>query len=337
MISRLVSLTAVVLVAAGCSGTSGDDGGMMGTDSGAPFDAGPQPIKYTKYTRRSAGWPSGARIVGAAVVNGVLYAAHSQGLSALKSTETDWTTETSPLTGDLKPTSLQRVDQALVLTAAGATGGGIFTRELDAAWVQVMGPPMKPMWGLTKKGTEWLLVATGALYAAPDLPGPWARRSALNTPVFAAAPTHFMAAAGQQKLFASSLGAADGGLFESSDLGATWSSSTVRGRVDALGGTGPVVLVATTGADGGQQRSDNYGNTFRPATMPVTGTLDFYVTDGTTFWVGGSDGLAKSSDQGVSFTPEANGLPSGEIFGLWLAGSYVIADTADGPYVNQLQ
>ena len=86
----------------------------------------------------------------------------------------------------------------------------------------------------------------------------------------------------------------------------------------------------------GQQRSDNYGNTFRPATNPIGDGVLFYATDGTSFWAGGNGGLKRSADQGVTFVDEPDGLPSGTaITSLSIAGSYLLADTTDGPWLNQ--
>lgn len=130
-IRRVVAVAALALT--GCSEMMGEPDG--GRDGGRlEFDAGPPPIVYTQFTRRSAGWPANAKVVGAAVVSGVLYAASSEGVVKLPATDTTWTTELTPLMGDVKPTSFQRNDQQLVMTAAGASAGGLFVKELDGAW-----------------------------------------------------------------------------------------------------------------------------------------------------------------------------------------------------------
>jgi hypothetical protein len=62
----------------------------------------------------------------------------------------------------------------------------------------------------------------------------------------------------------------------------------------------------------------------------------FYAHDGASFWAGGNGGLKRSSDQGATFTDEPDGLPSSTaIVSLTFAGSYVLADTPDGPWLNQ--
>ena len=176
---------ALGLLLTACEGTAGDPDGGPRADAG-PLDAGPQPIKYDRYTRRTDGWPTGARVLGAASLDNVLYVASDQGLLSLAAAETRWVAVTTPMMGDVKPTSLTRVDQSLVMTAAGATGGGLYVKPLDGAWAQVTAAPMTPSWLLVKKSTSWLLATTGGLFAAPALSGPWARRSTLGTPLFMA-------------------------------------------------------------------------------------------------------------------------------------------------------
>ncbi|MDP1827308.1 MAG: hypothetical protein Q8L48_28800 [Archangium sp.] len=316
---------------AGCEGTAGEpDGGTGGFDAG-PFDAGPQPIKYEQYLKRTDGWPAGARVRGAAVLDNVLYVASDQGLLSLDATQTRWATVTTPLTGDVKPTSLDRIDQSLVMTAAGAAGGGLYVKVLDGAWTQVTTAPSTPSWTLVKKSTDFLLATTGGLFASQTLSGPYVRRSVVNTAVFAAPLTQLVAAPAQQKLFAWGV---SGGLFESIDSGRNWTASTLRGPVEALAAMGAFVVVST-GMDG-QQRSDNYGNTFRPAANPIAGGVLLYVSDGTKFWAGGNGGLKSSADDGVTFTDDSDGLPTGTaVRALFFAGSYAIVDTPEGPFINQ--
>lgn len=333
MILKALFCCALALLWSACSGTAGEpDAGMMVTVDAGPIDAGPQPIHYDRYTQRTEGWPTGARVRGAAVLDNVLFVASDQGLLSLAATETRWATVTTPLMGDVKPTSLQRVDQSLVMTAAGAAGGGLYVKPFDGAWAQVATAPSTPAWLLVKKSTDWLLATTGGLYAATSLSGPWTRRSATGTPLFTAAVTRFAAAPAQQKLFAAGN---TGGLFESADLGVTWVASAPQGTVDALAATGAFVLVATS--TDGQQRSDNYGNTFRAAASPIASGVLVYVAQGTRFWAGGNGGLASSDDDGVTFTASSDGLPAGTaVRALFFAGSYAIVDSPDGPFIDQV-
>lgn len=321
----------VGLLLAGCEGVAGEPDGGATTQDAGPFDAGPQPIKYTRYTLRSEGWPANARVRGAAVLDNVLFVATDQGLLSLRATDTRWLPVTTPLMGDVKPTSLDRFDQSLVMTAAGAAGGGLYVKTLDADWAQVTTAPSTASWTIVKKSSEWLLVTTGGLYKATALAGPWARRSALNTPLFAMPVTRFVAAPAQQKLFGAG---STGGLFESSDVGATWTASALRGTVEAIAAQGAFVLVSTS--MDGQQRSDNYGNTFRPATTPISSGVLTYVADGPRFWAAGNGGLLSSEDDGVTFTANSGGLPAGTaVLGLFFAGSYALAETTAGPYLTQ--
>lgn len=322
----------VALGLSACSGMPSDlDGGVdAGFDAGV--DAGPPAIKYTRFTRRSDGFPANARVKGAAAIDNVLYVATDLGLVALPNTNTKWDPVTSPLMGDEKPTSFQRIDQSLVMTSAGASTGGLWVKPYDGAWAKVMNAPPNPAWGLYKKSNEWLLVTTGGLYAATALNGPWARRSPMNSTLFATPVTRFAAAPAQQKMFAANEG---GALFESADLGASWTASAPRGPVEALAAGGAVVLVAT-GMDG-QQRSDNYGNTFRAATMPLASGVLTYVAQGSQFWAGSNGGLFTSTDLGVTFTEDSDGLaPGTSVRGLFFAQGYVVADTPDGVFINQI-
>jgi hypothetical protein len=329
---RLLCVVALGVLA-GCEGTAVDmdAGNMMRADAGL-FDAGQPAIVYDRFTLRSTGWPTGARVLGAGVLDNALFVASDQGVLVLPSTETRWSPVTTPLMGDVKPTSLQRVDQNLVMTAAGASSGGVYVRTFDTDWTAVTSPP-NPTWTLVKKSNEYLLSTTGGLYASAAVSGPWVRRSPVNTPLFTSRIARFVAAPAQQKIFATGVA---GPLFESADLGITWTASTPRGAVEALAASGAVVVVST--AMDGQLRSDNYGNTFRDAGTPIADGVLVYAVEGTTFWAGGNGGLKTSTDNGLTFNDANDGLTSGTAArAIFFAGNYVIVDTADGPYVNQVE
>lgn len=321
-------------VFAGCEGKAEDPdaGNPMRPDSGL-FDAGPPVIVYSQYTLRTNGWPSGARVVGAGVLDNALFVATDQGVVALPVTQTSWIPVTTPLMGDVKPTSLQRIDQNLVMTAAGASSGGVYLRGFDSTdWTSVASPP-NPTWALVKKSNEYLLATTGGLYRADSLNGQWTRRSLMNTALFTQPIGRFVAAPSQQKIFATNV---TGPLFESTDVGINWVASVPRGDVEALAANGAVVLVSTV--MDGQVRSDNYGNTFRDAGTPIADGVSVYAVEGADFWAGGAGGIKRSIDNGQTFTDENDGFPSGTaVRGLFFAGNYVIADTAAGPYINQLE
>lgn len=333
---QLFVIVAVGWVVQGCTGLVGETGADGGAepDAGAA-DAGPPPIRYTQLTQRADGWPASARLRGAAVLDNVLFVATDQGVLSLPAAETRWAPVTTPLTGDLRPTSLQRVDQSLVMTAAGASTGGLFIKPFDGDWAKVTGAPSTPGWALVKKSSQWLLATTGGLFAAATLDGPWTQRSATATPLFTRPVTRLVAAAAQQKLFATGE-QAQGGLFESIDVGQTWVASSPMGQVEALAASGAFVLVST--ATDGQLRSDNYGNTFRAARAPLTGGVLTYVAQGARFWAGGNGGLFRSDDDGVTFTDASQGLTQGTaVRGIFFAGSYLVVDTPDGPWLSQVE
>ncbi len=332
---RLLFTCLVALgVLSGCEGKAEDPdaGNPMRPDSGL-FDAGPPVIVYSQFTLRSNGWPSGARVVGAGVLDNALFVATDQGVVALPVTQTSWIPVTTPLMGDVKPTSLQKIDQNLVMTAAGASSGGIYLRGFDSSdWTSVSSPP-NPTWTIVKKSNEYLLATTGGLYRADSLNGPWTRRSLMNTALFTQPIGRFVAAPSQQKIFATNV---TGPLFESTDVGVNWVASAPRGNVDALAANGAVVLVST--AMDGQQRSENYGNTFRDAGMPIADGVTVYAVEGPNFWAGGIGGIKTSTDNGATFVDANDGFPAGTpVRGLFFAGNYVIADTQAGPYINQLE
>jgi hypothetical protein len=313
----------------GCAGEAGPaDAGSPQADAGQG-DAG-LPIRYTRYTKRAEGLPPTARLTGAAVLDGVLYVASSEGLHGLPAADTRWLAQTLTLPTGAQPTSLQRVDQALLLTAAGPNGGGLYRKTVDSDWAPVASAPTAPTWAMVRKSAEWLLATSDGLYVAPSPTGPWTRRGGAATAPFTGEVPHFVAAPQQQKMFAAG---ATGGLFESADLGATWVASAPRGTVNALAASGAFVFVDV--AMDGQLRSDNYGNTFRPAPAPVSGLLSFS-TAGASIWATTNAGIQRSDDNGVTWQNDSDGLPAGtSVRRLFFAGGYVVADTADGPYITQ--
>ena len=186
---------------------------------------------------------------------------------------------------------------------------------------------------MVKKSNEYLLPTKGGLYASAALSGPWVRRSPVNNALFSGQISRFVAAPSQQKIFATG---SSGLLQESADLGVTWTASVLRGTVEALAASGAVVIVST--AIDGQQRSDNYGNTFRDAGTPIADGVLVYAVEGTKFWAGGNGGLKSSDDNGATFTDANDGLPGGtSVRALFFAGTYAIVDTVDGPYINQVE
>ena len=68
---------------------------------------------------------------------------------------------------------------------------------------------------------------------------------------------------------------------------------------------------------------------------PDNGVLT-YVAQGSQFWAGSNGGLFTSTDTGVTFTEDSDGLPPGTpVRGLFFAQGYVVADTPDGVFLNQ--
>lgn len=293
-----------------------------------PIDAGPPPIVYTQFTARVNGWPSGAPVRGVALLDRALYAASEYGVYSLQTSATTWRPESVPLPAGELPSSLQRIGDTLVLTTASDTSGGVWTKTLDTPWARVASSPAAPTWKLLQKSADYLLITTGGLYVASDFEGVWTQRS--DAGVFAEPVRLFAAAPAQQKMFA-----AEGRLWESLDQGATWRTLDAgTGAVTGLAANGAVVLVATD--HGAQLRSSNYGNTFYPQATGLEAGVSFYLARGDRFWAGNGDGLFASDDEGVTFVRDGTGLPSETpVTALFFAGSYVVADTVDGPYITQ--
>jgi hypothetical protein len=333
---------AALLVAAAClvacTGEVLDppDGGAGQTDAGAVADAG-HVLPLNTFTLRATGWPSGKRVVGAALLDNVLYAACDAGVFALPLTDTGWQAVTVPLGAGEAPTSLQRLDNALLLTSASTTKGGLYSRPWDGAWARVTSSPQAASWQVVKKGAELLLATTGGLFAATGLTSPWVRRSAAGTATFAHAATTLVAASAQQRLFAAGdPGWQQGELATSNDLGATWTTGLAKGDVRALGAAGAYVYVEVS--TDGTLRSDNYGGTFKPMPAPVGTSVKAFLIVDARVYAGTAGGVRTSDDNGATWADDAHGLPVGTgVNGLFLAGSLLLADTAAGPYLVQLQ
>lgn len=295
-----------------------------------PIDAGPPPIKYTQFTARVNGWPSGAPVRGIALLDTTLYAATDYGLYGLPTSSATWQRETLPLPTGEQPSSIQRIGDTLVMTTASDTSGGVWTRQSDTAWTRVASAPAAPTWKLFSKSADYFLVTTGGLYAASDYEGDWAARS--DAGLFDEAVRLIVAAPAQQKMFA-----ARNGLWESVDNGSTWrtfDAGANTGTLTGLAANGAFVLVATD--DGTQVRSINYGNTFSSQPTGLDAGVSFYLWQSPRFWAGNADGLWASDDDGVTFAAQGAGLPSETpVTGLFFSGSYVVADTVDGPYITQ--
>ncbi len=305
-------------------------------DSGAPaddagVDAGPPIIVLPNFTLRSDGWPTGEPLLGAALLDGVLYAASPSGLHALPLTQTTWQPVATPDGG--APTSLQRLGTTLVATVGSGTGKGVWTKTVDTDWLELGTAPTAPAWALTRRGTEYLLATSKGLYAASDLTASFGRRTSATTAPFTGSVEALVAGVGQQRLFA----LADGGLFFSDTAGSTWAAGPVSGQVTTLTASGAYAFAALA-ADGGELRSDNYGATFKPMPTPVGAPVAALLFDQNRVWAGTNAGLVTSDDLGMTWAADTHGLPAGlAVRQVVVAGSLLVVDTPNGPYVTQFQ
>jgi hypothetical protein len=325
---KLTTPLALTLLLTGCTGLVDQPDASTSTDD-AGVDAGPPIIALAAFTLRSDGWPTGEPLLGAALLDNVLYAASASGLRALPLTQTAWQPVSTPDGG--RPSSLQRLGTTLVATVGSGTGKGVWTKTVDTEWLELSGAPAAPAWALTRRGTEYLLATSKGLYAANDLASSWGRRTAAAP--FTGVVDALVAGVGQQRLFA----IADGGLTFSDSAGATWAGGLVTGQVTTLSGSGAYVFAARQ-ADAGELRSDNYGATFKPMPTPVGAPVAALLFDQSLVWAGTSAGLETSDDLGVSWSADTHGLPAGlAVRRVVVAGSLLVVDTADGPYVTQFQ
>lgn len=328
---------AVVLCSAlcACPGTASGPDGSTPVDAG-PVDAGVKVPAPVGFNARFNGWPAGQRAVGVGTMDGKVYAACESGVFALGylANETDWVAQTVTLATTEKPTSLSRLDDALVLTVAGSGTGGVLVKRSGEDWARLDTAPAKAAWAMVRKGGSLLLMGAEGLSTAPTLAGPWTKKTTSSAAPFSRPVTHFAAAAAQTRLFFSGdVGGGYGGLYVSDDDGATWRSGLVRGDVVSLAAGAAGVLVETS--TGGQQRSENYGGTFHAMAVGApTATLAYL---GGEFWAGTPTGLRRSTDLGATWSDDPNGLPADTaVVGLFEAGGIVLADSLGGPWLLAL-
>lgn len=334
---RLFCCCTLLLASAACEGIASlpGDGGASSNDGGTNRDAG-QPIVLTHFTLRADNWPVGKALVGAALVDNVLFAATSTGVRSLAATSTTWQTVTTPLQAGEAPTSLQRFDTTLVLTFASSSGGGVLIKPYDVpTWSKVSAAPNQPTWQLVKKGSQFFLATSAGLFTATDVNGPWVQRSAVGTALFTHPVPFFVAATQQARLFAAGDPASSlGTLATSDDDGVTWSTGLATGVVRALAASGPQVFVQATA----QLWSDNYGSTLKPMQAPVGAPVNVFVVNQGRVWAGTSTGLRTSDDSGRTWVDDVNGLPANtSVTALVITGSVLLVDSPAGPYLTQFQ
>lgn len=295
---------------------------------------GPAPIQLSSFQSITAGLPPSAAPHASAHFDGALYLAASDGLYALDTGASSWRTVNLGLSGSLKVTSVTRVDTSLLVTVAdtAAGKGGAYRLDFGAdAFVKLTNAPDAPAWTLARKGSTLMLATTGGLFVSTDRGASWARKSAALTAPFMQPVQGVWAASAAQRIFAV---AADGTLHHSDDDGATWATGLVKGRVTALAAGASFVLL--TSDVEGTLRSDNYGATFRPASMDAAAQA--FAIVGSRAFAGTANGVRVSDDGGAVWRDASEGLPPGtSVKTLFAAGPALIAGSADQVYVAAVE
>ncbi len=324
MVTRYAAAAAVVVMA--CSAP------MSGTDAGEDASV-VMPVSALKagYNARFDGWPADAgAMVGAAAFDGTVFAATGGQVLSLPLTDTRWAPLALTLETDEVVTSLKRIDSTIVVTTAGPSGGALWLKPASGEFAKSANAPAKKLWGVVKKGSEFLLATSGGLFAASDLTGMWVKRTRVETGTpFVGKVSRLVAGAGQLRMFAAGDSTAStGGLFYSDDTGINWAASSVKGNVRALEADGTAVLLETS-VDG-QQRSDNYGNTFKP--MTVGGGVSGFAFGASLVFAATDAGVQTSADLGATWGADSQAnAPVGPARRVFTSGSLLVVDTEAGP------
>ncbi len=310
----------VVLLLTGCVGEAE---WALGTGPQVTPETPTTPVevraRMTSFQGLSSGLPASANPHGIAHLDGTVYLVVDGQLFSLASAAKEWTVVALPLNAAEKVTSISRVDLSLYLT----TTDGLLRLDWGKDGVaRLAGAPAGGV-ALLKKGSELLLATSAGLFASSDKGVTFKVRSPT------AALTVLVGSSAAQRIFGV---VAFKKLMHSDDAGATWTAAAVTGEVQALAAAGAYVLVQTAV---GTQRSGNYGNTFKAATV---GAQPFsFGFSGTRVFAGTMTGVRVSDDGGAVWRDGNEGLPpSTQVKSLWVAGPAVIAATATQLFVAEL-
>ncbi len=320
--SRLFGVLLSGLVLSGCTGEA--EWALAPTTGETPATVPVEErARMTSFQGLSSGLPSNAAPRGIAHLDGTVYLVVDGQLFSLASGATAWLPVILPLAATEKVTSITRVELSLFITT---TEGLVRLDWGDAVAVRLAAAP-KAASALLKKGTELLLATSSGLFASKDKGATFTLRS--SGALFSQPLKALVGASAATRIFAA--GAA-GGLFYSDDAGATWTGGLVTGDVQAISAAAEFVLVQTST---GTLRSDNYGNTFHPATVGAQ-PLGFGFS-GKRAFAGTMNGVRVSDDGGKIWRDGNEGLPpSANVRSLWVAGPAVVAATATQLFVAEL-
>jgi hypothetical protein len=279
--------------------------------------------RMTSFQGLSSGLPANAVPRGIAHLDGTVYLVVDGQLFSLASAAQVWSAVVLPLAAGERVTSITRVDLALFVTT---TEGLVRLDWGEAAAVRVAAAP-KAASALLKKGSELLLATSSGLFVSKDKGASFTLRS--SAAVFTRPLKALVGAPAATRIFAAG---ETGGLFHSDDAGATWIGGLVSGEVQAISAAGEFVLVQTAS---GTVRSDNYGNTFHPASVGAQ-PLGFGFS-GKKAFAGKMTGVRVSDDGGKVWRDGNEGLPpASQVRSLWVAGPAVVAATATQLFVAEL-
>jgi hypothetical protein len=279
--------------------------------------------RMTSFQGLSSGLPMNAAPRGIAHLDGTVYLVVNGQLFSLASAAQAWTAVSLPLAATEKVTSVTRVDLSLFIT----TTEGLLTLEWGDSVAMRRAAAPKGVSALLKKGTELLVATSSGLFVSKDKGATFSLRSSAT--VFSRPVKALVGAPAAVRIFAAG---ETGGLYFSDDAGVTWATGLVSGDVQALSAAGAFVLVQTSA---GTQRSDNYGNTFHPATVGAQ-PLGFGFS-GTRAFAGTMTGVRISDDGGKVWRDGNEGLPtSAQVSALLVAGPAVVAATSTQVFVAEL-
>ncbi|HOZ88297.1 MAG TPA: hypothetical protein PL029_11085, partial [Bacteroidia bacterium] len=106
-------------------------------------------------------------------------------------------------------------------------------------------------------------------------------------------------------------------------------------QIRCIVSTGSDLFIGGTGLNGNLRKSTDNGNTFTQLNTGVSGAISTMFVQGSTLFVGTSNGLYRSADGGATFVSADNGIPNGNIVSFSAIGSRLFAGTGgDGLFYS---
>lgn len=334
-----VSLFVVLFALTGCGAGTADY--VLAPEGPTPGKKPGDGTKLGEWRSATTGLPQG-EVTHAAHLDGAVFVlVKGGGVFKLNRGESQWEAANPQLASAAETvTSVALVDLSLYATTSdGATGNLYRLKFSDDPWTKVSAAPSLPMTAVVKKGSALLVAVSGAqagLFASVDSGSSFTRRAdATKAAFFTSGVRALAAAAAAQRIFATGdIAAGFGGLYASDDDGRTWAKLPLKGDVEAISASGPVVLTSVTLE--GELRSDNYGNTFHP--VDVLGPSRSFYLSGQKAFAGSIGSVVVSDDAGASWqAPQAQMPTTSEVGLVYLAGTTLVAVAGGQVYLSELE